>query len=118
MVPASALAHLPPAVPSPNGKHDLRPPASRSATRSRLEIIRYLRLMGPSNRTRIVQDTAISHGLVGQALNKLKSLDLVTDNSNDVDLPARERTYTLRTARTDHLLHTMARFLLVPDLDH
>ncbi|MFF1832561.1 ArsR family transcriptional regulator [Paenarthrobacter sp. NPDC058040] len=114
MVSTSTLTREQPTHGKPYGRDDLDAARAAFSQEVRLEIIRYLRITGPSDRTRIAEDTSISHGLVAQALNKLKSLGLVTDNANDVDLPARERTYTLDTNLTDRLLHSMARYLLGP----
>lgn len=78
---------------------------------ARLRIIRHLRLHGPSTRSEIVDGTLISAGVVGQCINKLKSLGLVVDSAASKHRPARDRTYALDGDRTDHLLQTMTSFI-------
>jgi DNA-binding HxlR family transcriptional regulator len=77
---------------------------------ARLHVIRHLYLNGSETRSEIVEGTRISHGLVGQCLNKLKSLGVVVEDATP-DNPPGDRTYALDRERTDHLLRTLTAFI-------
>lgn len=68
-------------------------------------------------RSEISDATDIGPGQVAQALNKLKSLGVVTDSLVLPQSPARERRFTLDTNRADELLQALGTFVTVVSTD-
>jgi predicted transcriptional regulator len=73
-------------------------------TAARTQIIRHLRVNGPSIRCDIADATGLSHGLVAQSPNKLRRAGVVTTEPVRNATTARIKAYSLDAARAEDLL--------------
>jgi DNA-binding transcriptional ArsR family regulator len=82
-------------------------------TAARTQIIRHLRVNGPSIRCDIADSTGLSHGLVARSLNKLKSAGVVTAEPEPLRdaTTARIPAYSLDAARAEDLLNVLASYV-------
>lgn len=89
-------------------------------TAAQIQIIRYLRLSGPSTRYDIADNTGLNYGLAAQCLNKLKSAGVVTVpavaalESPAHEDDARTRRYNLDSTRAQALFDELASYLMSP----
>lgn len=91
---------------------DLRAASRVFGTAATIHIIGHLSQGGPQTRAQIVSGTGVSSGVVGQALNKLASLDAVTFFPAERALPARDRVYQLNTERLEDLLAVLHGYVI------
>jgi predicted transcriptional regulator len=80
-------------------------------TAARTQTIRHLRLNGPSIRCDIADATGLSHGLVAQSPNKLRSAGVLTAEPVRNATTARIKAYSLDAARTEDLLNVLANYV-------
>ncbi|MET1088892.1 MAG: hypothetical protein ABWY04_17525 [Arthrobacter sp.] len=79
-------------------------------TAARTQTIRHLRLNGPSIRCDIADATGLSHGLVAQSPNKLRSAGVLTAEPVRNATTAHIKDYSLDAARTEDLLNVLANY--------
>ena len=90
---------------------DLDAAATAYGTPVRMQILRHLRISGPSMRYQLQQATGIKHALLVQSLNKLEEAGIVTVNLPPEERSTRALTYALDRARADHLLELLTRYI-------
>jgi len=91
---------------------ELATAAAVHGTAARTQIIRHLRVNGPSMRCDIADSTGLSHGLVARSLNKLKSAGVVTAEPLRDATTARIPAYSLdAAARAQDLLNVLASYV-------
>lgn len=107
------MDHMPKSVrpQDPAWSSDLDAAATAYGTPVRMQILRHLRISGPSMRYQLQQATGIKHALLVQSLNKLEEAGIVTVNLPPEERSTRALTYTLDQARADHLLELLTRYI-------
>lgn len=94
--------------------------ASVYGTAAQIQIIRYLRINGPSTRYDIADSTGLNYGLTAQCLNKLKSAGVVAvtavaaPGSSAREANGRTRKYSLESTRAHALFDELASYLRTP----
>lgn len=95
----------------PSWSSDLDCAATAYGTPVRMQIMRQLRVGGPSMRYQLEQATGIKHALLVQSLNKLEETGVVTVNLPPEERSTRALTYTLNRERADFLLDLLAAYV-------
>lgn len=95
----------------PAWSDDLDAAAVAYGTPVRMQIVRHLRVSGPSMRYQLEQATGIKHALLVQSLNKLEATGVVTVNLPPEERSTRALTYTLNRDRADYLLGLMTAYI-------
>jgi DNA-binding HxlR family transcriptional regulator len=94
---------------------DLDAAAIAYGTPVRMQIMRHLRVFGPSMRYQLQQATGIKHALLVQSLNKLEATGVVTVNLPPEERSTRALTYTLDQLRADYLLELVIKYVRARD---
>lgn len=95
----------------PAWSEDLDSAAVAYGTPVRMQIMRHLRVAGPSMRYQLEQATGVKHALLVQSLNKLEAAGVVSVNLPPEERSTRALTYTLDRQRADYLLDLMVNFV-------
>jgi DNA-binding HxlR family transcriptional regulator len=95
----------------PAWSDDLDSAAIAYGTPVRMQIMRHLRVVGPSMRYQLEQATGIKHALLVQSLNKLEATGVVTVNLPPEERSTRALTYSLDRKRADYLLDLMTTYV-------
>ncbi|WP_162486271.1 MULTISPECIES: hypothetical protein [Micrococcaceae] len=99
----------------PAWSDDLDAAAVAYGTPVRLQIMRHLRLAGPSMRYQLEQATGIKHALLVQSLNRLEATGVVLVNLPPAERSTRALTYALDRERADYLLSLVAKYVHARD---
>jgi DNA-binding transcriptional ArsR family regulator len=90
---------------------DLDAAAIAYGTPVRMQIVKHLRVAGPSMRYQLEQATGVNHALLVQSLNKLEATGVVTVNLPPEERSTRALTYTLNQIRADYLLELIIKYV-------
>lgn len=90
---------------------DLDAAATAFGTPVRMQIMRHLRVAGPSMRYQLEQATGVKHAVLVQSLNKLEGAGVVSVNLPPEERSTRALTYTLDRERADYLLGLVAAYV-------
>ncbi|MBO1269505.1 ArsR/SmtB family transcription factor [Arthrobacter cavernae] len=95
----------------PEWSQDLDAALVAYGTAVRMQILRHLRIKGPSMRYQIAESTGISQSVLVQSLGKLESVGVIEANLPASERSTRALTYSLNRPRAEHLLRLVQKYV-------